>query len=92
VTLIELLQARGAKVSYHDPFIPRAKPMREHNITHMKSVALTPQTIRKVDCVLIATDHSNIDYDMVCASAPLVVDTRNATGNRNRSNSRVVKA
>ena len=92
VTLIELLQQRGAKVSYHDPFIPSGKPMREHSIEHMRSVPLTPATLKKVDCVLIATDHSNVDYDMVCKYAPLVVDTRNATGRKKRPRKRVVKA
>ncbi|MBK8914140.1 MAG: nucleotide sugar dehydrogenase [Phycisphaerales bacterium] len=80
VELIELLEARGAKVAYHDPFIPKAKPMREHNITHLKSVALTPENIRKFDCVLISTDHSNVDYAMVVKHAQLVVDSRNACG------------
>jgi len=92
VTLIELLQARGAKVDYHDPFIPVAKPMREHNITHMRSVPLTPPNIRKYDCILIATDHSTVDYDLVVKNAALVVDTRNATGRNKRPAGRVVKA
>ena len=92
VTLIELLGQRGAKVAYHDPFIPSGKPMREHSIEHMRSVPLTPASLKKYDCVLIATDHSNIDYDMVCRHAPLVVDTRNATGKKKRSRKRVVKA
>lgn len=92
VTLIELLQKRGAKVSYHDPFIKQAKPMREHNITHMKSVPLTKESLRSFDCVLISTDHSNVDYDLVCEHAPLVVDTRNATGKKKRNPKRVVKA
>ena len=92
VTLIELLQQRGAKVAYHDPFIPSGKPMREHSIEHMRSVPLTPGTLKKTDCVLISTDHSNVDYDMVCRYAPLVVDTRNATAKKKRSRKRVVKA
>lgn len=92
VTLIELLQQAGAKVSYHDPHIPVAKPMREHNITHMKSVPLTPASLKSYDCVLIATDHTRVDYDMVCEHAPLVVDTRNATGRKKRPAGRVVKA
>ncbi|MBW7907004.1 MAG: nucleotide sugar dehydrogenase [Phycisphaerae bacterium] len=92
VTLIELLQGLGAKVDYHDPHVPAAKPMREHNITHMKSVPLTPENLRKYDCVLISTDHSAVDYDLVCAHAPLVVDTRNATARAKRPKSRVVKA
>lgn len=92
VTLIELLHGRGAKVEYHDPFIPSGKPMREHSIEHMRSVPLTAASLRKYDCVLIATDHSDIDYDMVCNNSALVVDTRNATGKKKRSRRRVVKA
>lgn len=91
IELIELLEARGAVVSYHDPFIPNAKPMREHNITHMKSVDLTPAVVKAVDCVLISTDHSDVDYDMVCQHAALVVDTRNACGKKERGKN-VVKA
>ena len=92
VTLVEKLQERGAHVSYHDPFIPSAKPMREHNITHLRSVPLTPAGVKRYDCVLIATDHSTIDYDMVVDNARLVVDTRNATGAKKRRADRVVKA
>ncbi|MEP0845948.1 MAG: nucleotide sugar dehydrogenase [Phycisphaerae bacterium] len=92
VTLIELLQQRGAKVSYHDPYIPSGKPMREHNITHLRSAPLTPERLRSTDCVLISTDHSSVDYELVCRHAPLVVDTRNATGGRKRPKGRVVKA
>jgi UDP-N-acetyl-D-glucosamine dehydrogenase len=92
VTLIELLQKHGAKVEYHDPYIPSGKPMREHNITHLRSIPLTPKTLKACDCVLISTDHKNIDYDLVCKYAPLVVDTRNATGGKKRSRTKVVKA
>lgn len=92
VTLIELLQQRGAHVDYHDPHIPVAKPMREHNITHMRSVPLTPANLKKYDCVLIATDHTRVDYDLVCRHATLVVDSRNATGGKKRPAKRVVKA
>jgi UDP-N-acetyl-D-glucosamine dehydrogenase len=92
VTLIELLQKRGAKVSYHDPHIPVAKPMREHDITNLRSVPLTPANLKKHDCVLIATDHSRVDYDLVCRHARLVVDTRNAAGRKKRLPGRLVKA
>jgi UDP-N-acetyl-D-glucosamine dehydrogenase len=93
VTLIEMLRDRGADVSYHDPHIPAAKPMREHNITAMKSVPLTPANIAKFDCVLIATDHSTVDYDMLVKNARLVVDTRNATNSVSAAGrKKVVKA
>lgn len=92
VELIETLQTRGAKVSYHDPFIPSGKEMREHNITHLRSVPLTAATIKAADCVLIATDHSDTDYELVCAHAKLVIDTRNATARVKKPKARIVKA
>ena len=92
VTLIEMLRAKGADVGYHDPFIPSGKPMREHNITDLRSVPLTAAVLKKTDCVLIATDHTDVDYDLVCRHAPLVVDTRNATARVKRPTGRIVKA
>ncbi|MBN2447484.1 MAG: nucleotide sugar dehydrogenase [Phycisphaerae bacterium] len=92
VVLIELLREHGAKVEYHDPHIPHAKEMREHNITDMKSVPLTPARLAKYDCVLISTDHKAVDYDMVCKHAKIVVDSRNATGKRHRSPRKVYRA
>jgi UDP-N-acetyl-D-glucosamine dehydrogenase len=92
VELIELLDHYGAKVDYHDPHIPTAKEMREYNITHMKSIPLTPTKLKQYDCVLISTDHSSVDYDLVCKHAKLVVDTRNATGKKKRNPKKVYRA
>ena len=78
VHLIEMYQKRGALVVYHDPFVPRMPKMRQHHLD-MVSVPLTNQALEDSDCVVIATDHSTIDYARVVAKAPLVVDTRNAT-------------
>ena len=72
--IIRLLEGQGAKVSYHDPHVPR---FREDGKEYC-SVALTPQVVAAADCVMIVTDHSVIDYDMVRRTAQLVVDTRNA--------------
>jgi len=77
--LLELLTERGAKIDYNDPYFPALHKMRHYNFSNMKSVDLTPQSIGKYDCVLIATDHSNYDYELIAKSAKLVVDTRNAT-------------
>jgi UDP-N-acetyl-D-glucosamine dehydrogenase len=74
--LIKLLSGLGARVSYHDPWVPRTKPARKHDLG-MTSVALTPESVRAFDAVLIATNHSTIDYAMLAAHAALVVDTRN---------------
>jgi UDP-N-acetyl-D-glucosamine dehydrogenase len=77
--LIELLEKAGAKVFYHDPFIPAVKPSREHGaLTGRKSVPLTAKSLSGADAVLIVTDHDDIDYSMVAKHGQLVLDTRNA--------------
>ncbi|HEY1385783.1 MAG TPA: nucleotide sugar dehydrogenase [Dongiaceae bacterium] len=79
LTLIELLEKAGAKVSYHDPFIPAVKPSREHgHLTGRKSVPLTAKSLSGADAVLIVTDHDDVDYSMVAKHGRLVLDTRNA--------------
>jgi UDP-N-acetyl-D-glucosamine dehydrogenase len=91
--IIELLRDRGAEVSYHDPFIPTYPSMRKFRID-LKSVPLTPDTLRAMDCVLILTDHDAVDYGMLGEHATLVVDTRNAMASvpLSKRRARVVKA
>ncbi len=75
MVLMELLQAKGADISYSDPHVPRFLPMRKHDFD-LESVPLTPETLAATDCVLLATDHDRFDYDLIKAHAPLIVDTR----------------
>jgi len=76
--LIKLLSAKGAQVDYHDPFIPTMPLMRKYNFK-MDSVPLTAENLKQYDCVLISTDHDNVDYKLVLENSALVLDTRNAT-------------
>ena len=78
--IMQLLQARGARLDYNDPYFPRLPKTRHHNF-HLSSVELTPQTLGKYDAVLIATDHSAYDYKAIVRHSRLVIDTRNATRN-----------
>ena len=90
-TLIELLQERGADVSYNDPHVPRLPKMRKHNL-HLESVALTAETLAAQDCILISTNHDDYDFDFIVKHATLIVDTRNATRNVQHGREKVVKA
>jgi UDP-N-acetyl-D-glucosamine dehydrogenase len=76
--ILELLKARGAHVSYHDPYVPRLPAMRHHSI-RLQSEPLSPEYLAAQDCVVIVTDHSCVNYDWVARHARLIVDTRNAT-------------
>ncbi|MBN1787172.1 MAG: nucleotide sugar dehydrogenase [Sedimentisphaerales bacterium] len=91
IELIELLQEKGAKVDYNDPYIPKTHKMREHNL-RMKSKPLNAKMLRGYDVVLIATDHSCYDYKMIVKNSKLVVDTRNATATVRGANNKIVKA
>jgi UDP-N-acetyl-D-glucosamine dehydrogenase len=76
LTIIELLQKRGANVEYNDPFFPTVGQGRKYAL-NMKSTPL--DQIPEFDCVIITTDHSQYDYESIVQQASLVVDTRNAT-------------
>jgi UDP-N-acetyl-D-glucosamine dehydrogenase len=75
--IIEELLELGAAVSYHDPHIPRAPRMRHWpDLPAMASAPLDEATLRASDAVVIVTDHTAVDYDLIRRCAPLIVDTR----------------
>lgn len=79
LVLTELLEAEGAKVTYHDPFVPTIPKTREHSqLAGRTSVDLTPETLSSVDAVLISTNHDGLDYQMLADNSTLIIDTRNA--------------
>ena len=88
--IMELLEKRGVKLDYNDPYFPHLHKMRHYDYSAKKSVPLTPQTIASYDCVVIATDHSSYDYAAIVDAAILVVDTRNATRRLIRQRDKIV--
>ncbi len=74
--LIELLQERGAAVSYCDPYVPVARRGRKHDI-NLSSVPCTPEELANYDAVLISTAHSQFGDATLYKSVKLVIDTRN---------------
>jgi UDP-N-acetyl-D-glucosamine dehydrogenase len=80
--IIQLIQTAGADVSYHDPHVPELRDLG------LKSVPLAPADH---DCVAIITAHSSIDYDKLVDDAHVVVDFRNATGEKGRTSEKVWK-
>jgi UDP-N-acetyl-D-glucosamine dehydrogenase len=76
LTIIELLQKRGAQVEYNDPFFPSVGHGRKYAL----NMTCTPlERIPEFDCVVIVTDHTQYDYAGIVEKSKLVVDTRNAT-------------
>jgi UDP-N-acetyl-D-mannosaminuronate dehydrogenase len=83
--VIELLRGEGADVSYSDPHVP------ELGEFGLRSTPLTAEALAAADCVAIVTAHSAFDYEQIVASAPLVVDFRNATRGAGAADGKVVK-
>ena len=74
--LIEILQQRRYDVEYFDPIIPYLKIDR----VDLRSIKLTPAAVAKYACVVIATDHSNVNYKLILKHARLIYDIRNVYG------------
>jgi UDP-N-acetyl-D-glucosamine dehydrogenase len=80
--VIELLLGRGAEVCYHDSYVPTfavGGDVVHRDRVVLESVPLTAKRLGGQDCVVIVTAHDSVDYSRVVKSAPLVVDTCNAT-------------
>lgn len=72
IDIISLLEKTGARISYHDPYIPQIKAAgRVYRDAGFKNLS-------SYDCVLIVTNHSNLDYSRLVREARLIFDTRNA--------------
>jgi len=87
IDVIRLLQAKGANVEYHDPYIPRVV----HEGWQIESITDLDTEVKDADCVVIITNHKVYDYAAILANAKLIVDTRNALGKKGLKNPKVVR-
>ena len=79
--LMELLQHRGAEVSYYDPHVPVIRPSREHaHLAGTRSVIWDRSIVAAFDAVVISTAHAAVNYDELGQWARCIIDTRNAMG------------
>jgi UDP-N-acetyl-D-glucosamine dehydrogenase len=96
LSIIDRLRAKGANVRYHDPFVAELRFDDAHTDASgepLNSVPLTNEELQSADCVIIVTDHSDIDYKRICSLVPLIVDTRNALNGeiRRESSARIIR-
>lgn len=70
--IIHLLQAKGAEVRYHDPYVPEV----QIDELRLSSVPDLEAALPESDCVVVVTDHSGYDWKAIGEAARLVVDTR----------------
>jgi len=87
--IISVFRGKGARVAYNDPYVPHSTGHREYPGLDLRSVALTAKRLQASDAVIIATDHTEYDYDWIVRNSPLVVDTRNAIKKKRKN---VIKA
>ncbi|MBD2358447.1 nucleotide sugar dehydrogenase [Tolypothrix sp. FACHB-123] len=73
--LMEILKQKGAIISYSDPHIPVFPQKRDYQFD-LKSLEINVDTLSQMDCVLLATDHDQFDYDFIQKNSSLIVDTR----------------
>jgi UDP-N-acetyl-D-glucosamine dehydrogenase len=91
--LIEIIEERGAKADYHDPFVAEIPPTREHMaLKGRKSVELTEVVVKSFDAVLVSTDHDDVDYAALVRWAPLIIDTRNIFSKLGLTGEHIVKS
>lgn len=83
IDIIDCLHKRNTEVSYFDPLIPYLKL----NHINLRSIELSKDSLRKFDCVVIATDHSEIDYRFILMNSKLIFDSRNVY--KGKKNSKV---
>lgn len=96
LSVIDLLRSRGAEVVYHDAFVPEVTFDHAYTIGDgepLYNKELTDDLISSSDCVVICTEHSNVDYKRVCELSKVIVDTRNALSEdiRNGSKAKIVR-
>lgn len=75
VEIMEMIEAKGGVVAYSDPHVPVFPKMREHHF-ELSSEALTAENLASFDAVVLATDHSRFDYELIRKHAKLLVDSR----------------
>lgn len=78
IEIIQSLSHAGARVVYSDPFVPSF----QLDGKNYESLSVEPNVVQQADCVLLLTDHSSVDYDLIAGTARLIVDTRNTFADR----------
>ncbi len=89
--IIEKLQDLGARVDFNDPHVHETHKMRKYDL-EMKSIALTPSMLKGYDAVIVSTNHSAYDWQMIADNSKLIIDARNAMKNVTGSRDHIVKA
>ncbi|TMA13757.1 MAG: nucleotide sugar dehydrogenase [Deltaproteobacteria bacterium] len=87
IDVMQILKAKGARISYNDPMVPRLNLGGKV----LESVELSPALIKSQDCVVILTNHDSYNLQDILRSAKVAVDTRNATKGLDEFQDKIIK-
>jgi len=76
LVIMDLLMKKGAYIQYSDPYLNEVPKTRKFSF-NLKSIALSKETIKEFDLILLSTDHDGVNYELIESEAKLIVDTRN---------------
>jgi len=75
VRIMDILRTKGAQVEYSDPHIPEFPKVRGYSFD-LSSIPLNKKNISSYDCILLATNHDEFDYELIQENAKIIVDSR----------------
>lgn len=88
IPVINILESRGAKVEFYDPYI---KSFKENGVVMIGLDSIDEKIIAEYDLIMITCGHTNVNYNMIQKNASAIFDTRNAMQNvTNRDNIEVL--
>lgn len=91
--LIELIEGRGGKTEYHDPFVSEIPRIRDYpSLRGRRSVAITAEKLWEYDAIVIVTDHDSVDWPLIGRHGRLLIDTRNVCARNGVTGPHIVKA
>jgi len=77
--IMDITVHKGGNVTYHDPYIPT---VRTNEGNEFNSVELSQEIVNQADCVVLTTNHKNLDLNLIKSQAKLIVDMRNMVEER----------
>jgi UDP-N-acetyl-D-glucosamine dehydrogenase len=87
IHVLASLEALGAEVVFHDPYLPE---FEEHGRAY-RGVELTDEELEKADLVVVTTPHSNVDYARVLEKSRRILDAREAMSGLDDPDGKVTK-
>lgn len=93
LVVYELLKSKHVNVDFYDSHVAEIPEIPGHReLSGLKSIHFSEESLKTYDAVLICTDHDDLDYELILKNSKLVLDTRNATRDFSKDYDNVVKA